>query len=51
MTVQIGGRNVLTTVREFRLLEYLATHRGRVLTRGFDFWTRFGRKHRLLPVV
>ena len=33
MTVQIGGRNVLTTVREFRLLEYLATHRGRVLTR------------------
>ncbi len=33
MTVQIGGRNVLTTVREFRLLEYLASHRGRVLTR------------------
>jgi len=33
MTVQAGGRNVLTTVREFRLLEYLATHRGRVLTR------------------
>jgi len=33
MTVQVGGRNVLTTVREFRLLEYLATHRGRVLTR------------------
>ncbi|HLV85480.1 MAG TPA: response regulator transcription factor [Candidatus Sulfotelmatobacter sp.] len=33
MTVQIRGRNVLTTVREFRLLEYLATHRGRVLTR------------------
>ena len=33
MTVQIKGRNVLTTVREFRLLEYLATHRGRVLTR------------------
>lgn len=33
MTVQIGGRSVLTTVREFRLLEYLATHRGRVLTR------------------
>src|SRR4029077_9602427 len=25
--------NVLTTVREFRLLEYLASHRGRVLTR------------------
>ena len=33
MTVQVDGRNVLTTVREFRLLEYLATHRGRVLTR------------------
>ena len=33
MTVQVGGRPVLTTVREFRLLEYLATHRGRVLTR------------------
>ena len=33
MTVQIAGRNVLTTVREFRLLEYLANHRGRVLTR------------------
>ena len=33
MTVQVGGQNVLTTVREFRLLEYLATHRGRVLTR------------------
>ena len=33
MTVQVKGRNVLTTVREFRLLEYLATHRGRVLTR------------------
>jgi two-component system phosphate regulon response regulator PhoB len=33
MTVQAGGRNVLTTVREFRLLEYLASHRGRVLTR------------------
>jgi two-component system phosphate regulon response regulator PhoB len=33
MTVQVGGHNVLTTVREFRLLEYLATHRGRVLTR------------------
>lgn len=33
MTVQVGGRNVLTTVREFRLLEYLASHRGRVLTR------------------
>src|ERR1700675_1638817 len=33
MTGQMQGRNVLTTVREFRLLEYLATHRGRVLTR------------------
>ncbi len=33
MTVRAQGRNVLTTVREFRLLEYLATHRGRVLTR------------------
>src|SRR6266567_6738183 len=33
MTVQARGRNVLTTVREFRLLEYLATHRGHVLTR------------------
>jgi DNA-binding response OmpR family regulator len=33
MTVQVQGRVVLTTVREFRLLEYLATHRGRVLTR------------------
>lgn len=33
MTVQIRGRNVLTTVREFRLLEYLVAHPGRVLTR------------------
>jgi DNA-binding response OmpR family regulator len=33
MTVQLLGRAVLTTVREFRLLEYLASHRGRVLTR------------------
>lgn len=33
MTVQVQGRSVLTTVREFRLLEYLANHRGRVLTR------------------
>jgi len=33
MTVQVSGHNVLTTVREFRLLEYLAAHRGRVLTR------------------
>jgi DNA-binding response OmpR family regulator len=33
MTVQAHGRSVATTVREFRLLEYLAAHRGRVLTR------------------
>jgi two-component system phosphate regulon response regulator PhoB len=33
MTVQVQGRTVVTTVREFRLLEYLAAHRGRVLTR------------------
>jgi len=33
MTVQVAGRSVFTTAREFRLLEYLATHRGRVLTR------------------
>jgi len=33
MTVRVDGRTVLTTVREFRLLEYLARHRGRVFTR------------------
>jgi DNA-binding response OmpR family regulator len=33
MTVQVQGKAVLTTVREFRLLEYLASHCGRVLTR------------------
>lgn len=33
MTVRVAGRSVLTTVREFRLLEYLATHRTRVFTR------------------
>jgi two-component system phosphate regulon response regulator PhoB len=33
MTVQVQGKAVLTTVREFRLLEYLTTHRGRVFTR------------------
>lgn len=33
MTVRLEGRTVLTTVREFRLLEYLAAHRGRVFTR------------------
>lgn len=33
MTVRVEARTVLTTVREFRLLEYLAAHRGRVFTR------------------
>ncbi|HYK51728.1 MAG TPA: response regulator transcription factor [Terriglobales bacterium] len=33
MTVRVEGRTVLTTVREFRLLEYFAIHRGRVFTR------------------
>ena len=33
MTVRVEGRTVATTVREFRLLEYLAPHRGRVFTR------------------
>lgn len=33
MTVRAQGRTVPTTVREFRLLEYLARHRGRVFTR------------------
>jgi two-component system phosphate regulon response regulator PhoB len=33
MTVRVEGRTILTTVREFRLLEYLAAHRGRVFTR------------------
>jgi DNA-binding response OmpR family regulator len=33
MTVRVQGRVVLTTVREFWLLEYLARHRGRVFTR------------------
>lgn len=33
MTVRVEGRTVPTTVREFRLLEYLANHRGRVFTR------------------
>ena len=33
MTVRVEGRTVLTTVREFRLLEYLARHRGRVFSR------------------
>jgi len=33
MTVHVAGTQVTTTTREFRLLEYLASHRGRVLTR------------------
>jgi DNA-binding response OmpR family regulator len=33
MTVRVQGKAVPTTVREFRLLEYLARHRGRVFTR------------------
>jgi two-component system phosphate regulon response regulator PhoB len=33
MTVRVQGHAVLTTVREFRLLEYLARHSGRVFTR------------------
>jgi len=33
MTVRVEGNTILTTVREFRLLEYLARHRGRVFTR------------------
>ncbi|PYX55080.1 MAG: DNA-binding response regulator [Acidobacteria bacterium] len=33
MTVTFAGRAVTTTVREFRLLEYLASHRSRVFTR------------------
>jgi DNA-binding response OmpR family regulator len=33
MTVSVQGKTVPTTVREFRLLEYLVRHRGRVFTR------------------
>jgi len=33
MTVRVDGKSVMTTVREFRFLEYLATHRTRVFTR------------------
>jgi two-component system phosphate regulon response regulator PhoB len=33
MSVRVEGKTVPTTVREFRLLEYLARHRGRVFTR------------------
>jgi DNA-binding response OmpR family regulator len=33
MTIRVDGNPIFTTVREFRLLEYLASHRGRVFTR------------------
>lgn len=33
MSVRVAGKMVPTTAREFRLLEYLARHRGRVFTR------------------
>lgn len=33
MTLRVRGQVTLTTVREFRLLEYLARHRGRAFTR------------------
>jgi len=33
MSVRVDGHTVPTTTREFRLLEYLAHHRGRVFTR------------------
>jgi DNA-binding response OmpR family regulator len=33
MTVRVDGRTVLMTTREFRLLEYMARHKGRVFTR------------------
>jgi DNA-binding response OmpR family regulator len=33
MSVRVQGKTISTTVREFRLLEYLARHRGRVFTR------------------
>ena len=33
MTIRVQGHLVPTTVREFRLLEYFANHRGRVFTR------------------
>lgn len=33
MTLRVEGRSVATTAREFRLLQYLATHRSRVFTR------------------
>ena len=34
MTVKVEGKSILTTVREFRFLEYLATHPTRVFTRN-----------------
>ncbi len=34
MTVRVDGRTVLTTTREFRLLEYMARYSGRVFTRN-----------------
>jgi len=33
MTIKVADKSVPTTVREFRLLEYMATHRMRVFTR------------------
>src|SRR5438552_3923085 len=33
MTIKVGEKSVPTTVREFRLLEYMATHQMRVFTR------------------
>jgi two-component system phosphate regulon response regulator PhoB len=33
MTLTVGGRPITTTATEFRLLEYLARHSGRVFTR------------------
>jgi len=33
MTVRVRGNTVFTTVREFRILEFLANHSGRVFTR------------------
>ena len=33
MTLRVGGTTIPTTVREFRLLEYLVRNRGRVFSR------------------
>jgi two-component system phosphate regulon response regulator PhoB len=33
MTLRVKGERIPTTVREFRLLEYLARHTGRAFTR------------------